>query len=293
MDLRESGTQIRLPATANLLLDSSDRDQQLFPSAASFSITKNQAILNGFFNRIATTELCMEWRYPNINPDLSNNFINFQVGATSYTADIPTGSYTMEQMLDKLVLAMNALASGVTFSIVQVVAGTGGGDTFIAGTGAYDILEGGIANQLFQNSVIYPVASAGAANLSPSLQYADIRPFRYIDFVSQELTYNQELQDATTNEIERNVLLRWYMAWEQEPSYDGYGFPILMGYKDFVYTKQYNPPKQIRWNPRQPVGNLRFALFVALVNEDATIPFPQGVYDANLDWLLTLQVSEN
>jgi len=61
----EKAVTIRYPATANLMIDSSDRNTTRNPSAWDFQITKNQSIQNGFFTRVGTTEVVLEWCEPN------------------------------------------------------------------------------------------------------------------------------------------------------------------------------------------------------------------------------------
>jgi hypothetical protein len=76
------------------------------------------------------------------------------------------------------------------------------------------------------------------------------------------------------------------MAWDVEPQYDAYGFPILMGYKKFVVRRLFNPPKQIRWTNNQPLGNIAFQVY------DDTGSLLTASAEEN-NWLMTLQFSEN
>ena len=92
------------------------------------------------------------------------------------------------------------------------------------------------------------------------------------------------MKDASTAKIVRDVLVRWYFAFDQPPTLDKYGFPILMGYTAFCLRRTYSPPKQIRWESNMPLGNLAFQLYD-----------PSGnlvEMDAASSWGMTLQVSE-
>ena len=113
---------------------------------------------------------------------------------------------------------------------------------------------------------------------------ADLRPFRYIDFVSTQLTYNQNVKDASTATIVRDVLARWYFAYDQPPTLDEYGFPILMGYSAFCLRRTFSPPKQIKWESNMPVGNLTFQLYNSAGELIET--------EADTSWQMTLQISE-
>jgi hypothetical protein len=289
MDIQERGVQIRVPATANLMIDSNDRNPDNFPFASDFTIIKNQSILNGFFTRIASTEICMEWNFPNISDTIGNNLFEVDVAGTTYTANLPSGFYNMDDCLTEIITQLNALpVPGCVFSVTQDRAGDGLAS--ITGTANFSVLDGYLAQQLAQGSYAFPTPAA----LDFACWYADIRPFRYLDFVSENLTYNQDLKDDSTNTAMRSVLLRWYMAYSAEATtYDALGYPVLMGYRRFTITKQFSNPKQIRWDLRQPVGQLSFQVYVN-TGGSTTEPFPTGGdFGASWDWLLTLQVSEN
>lgn len=283
MDVKESGVQIRVPATANLMIDSYDRSQPTAPPY-DFTISKNQSILNGFFNRIGLTEAVLEWSYPNLNQDIDALDFTVNVGGTDYTVTLDPGFYTVAECLDALVVLLNAAGTGVTWSI-----GTPGPQlASLDATGAFSIEATTLAAKLFVGAV-FPLGPA----TSQTVEMPDLRPFRYLDFVSSQLTYNQELKDTSTANINRDVLMRWYMVYDQENTYDAYGYPILMGYRRFCIRRLFNPPKQIKWDPRQPVGQLAFQVFTNDENDGRNGNFPAGVWAENWDWLATLQVSEN
>jgi hypothetical protein len=58
-----------------------------------------------------------------------------------------------------------------------------------------------------------------------------------------------------------------------------------MGYRPFNYRRLYNPPKQIRWDNIQPVGNLTFQVY-----NDQGVLAPMRT---TTNWLMTLQLSED
>lgn len=280
MELKETGTQIRVPATANFMLDSFDEPNQ---NPFNLLVTRNQSLLNGFFNRIATSEVVLEWTISNIYEGLGNAYLQWSVGATDYSGNIVGGAYTMARLVDTIADFMTAETPGSTFTITQLEPGLVSLDI---NAGTFQITGGGLANLL--NLVM--VAPAG----STEIENHDIRPFRYLDFVSQQLTYNQDLQDSATNIYPQNVLCRWYLAYDQPPEFDTYGYPILMGYSPFYLRRLFNPPKQIKWNPSQPIGQLAFVIWGMRQNGEY-IQLSQLDLDglAGTNWLMTLQVSEN
>jgi hypothetical protein len=267
------------------MIDSYDRTA-FYPSPWDFQITKTNSIMNGFFTRIATTEVVLEWCIPNIQTDINDSLILDISGATvvdtALNIHVSAGFYTVEDLLDALVAEMNAEnTAGCDFSVVNK-----GGFVYIDCSGGQ-----------FQVNTATPLSSTLFSSATNPDVYsidhlisecADLRLYRYLDFISAQLTYNQDLKDNSTANFNRDVLCRWYMAWDDQPIYDGYGFPILMGYKKFVLRRLFNPPKQIRWANQQPLGNIAFQVYDntgALLENFSTT----GVSN----WLMTLQFSEN
>lgn len=287
----ERGATIRMPSTANLMVDSADRDQKRYPDPADFQINKTQSIMNGFFTRIGLTEHIVEWNYPNLNTDLGSDTITFNIGGTDYPVTLTTGFYNVAEALDAVVAAANALPlPGVTLSVKGPTSSLP--YTVLAGTAAFGIQNGGLANMLF------PGEDPGSQ--PPSAVWVvlepDLRAFRYLDFVSDKLTYNQDLKDDATNIANRTVLTRWYFSYDQPPSTDAYGYPILMGYTGFVLRRTFNPPKQIRWDSSMPIGQLEFKVYADPIAAEVW-GLPGGLFtgprwSAHWDWLATLQLSE-
>jgi len=265
--------QIRQPATANLMVDSGDRTSG---NADNFTIQKKNSILNGFFHRIATTEVILNWNVPNIQAKYdSDKFIVAVPGGGTAAIVLPEGFYTVAQVLTAIVTALNATPGiGAVFSI------TAGPPVTLNSTAAFIITETPLSNML---GLEPGVSSTVFVVLNP-----DLRIYKYIDFLSSQLTYNQKLKDASTNPTDNNVLCRWYFAWSQTPLVDSYNFPILQGYSQFVERRLFNYPKQIRWESNMPVGQLGFQLVGPngkVLSQDADVVF--------LDWEMTLQVSED
>ena len=292
----ERATPIRMPSTANLMLDSADRGIDV-DSAFEFQITKNYSILNGFFTRIATTEVVLEWCEPNIggltsglNEGFGNNTIVFDLsgsGANTYVGSqiitLGSGHYTAAQALDAIVYELNDLSgtTGMTFAIDSST-----GQVYLRATGGEFFWDdsGNIGDRPL--GFILGLGLGGAPHrLDYKIDCPDLRPYRYIDFVSSQLTYNQDLKDSSTAPIVRDVLCRWYFAFDEQNQLDKYGFPILMGYTSFCLRRLFNPPKQIKWSSNQPVGNLAFQVY----DNYGNLIVAQAI---ETDWLMTLQVSE-
>ena len=283
---QDKGTVIRIPSTANLMIDSVDRPATN-PSPWEFQITRYNNLQVGYFNRIGTTEIVLEWCEPNISGSQANRTITVDisgVAANAYNGSqavlFPISFSTVEDLLNYLETALNAVSgtTGADFNITQV-----GGLTVIDCSGA--VFQ-------FQDSPLAERADLPILNGLEDKQFVgncpDLRLYRYLDFTSEQLTYAQDVKDAATNQANRNVLARWYMVYDNPVGEDGYGFPILMGYKQFQLRRIFSPPKQIKWDNNLPVGNLAFQVY----NDQGDL-MSAVAPDNKSNWLMTLQLSEN
>lgn len=282
MNASQVGTQIRYPSVANLMIDSADRTVAQFPSPWDYRIVKKQSLFNGFFTRIGATEVVLEWNNPNITAD--NNTLVFTIAASGAQPTTVTvtyggglnGYFTVADILNASVATLNAATAASRFAVVSVSGITGIEDTLVSG-GDISVADSKLKTQMGF------AASSGTPFLTPI--DPDLRPYRYIDFVSDQLTYNQNVKDATTAQRDQSVLVRWYFSYDNPTPADEYGFPVLMGYEPFFLRRLYNPPKQIAWEGNMPIGQLSFQVYG---NEGNLVP---NTGESN--WLMTLQISEN
>lgn len=274
MNASQIGTQIRYPSVANLMIDSADRRVE-YPSPWDFQIVKNQSLFNGFFTRIGATEVVLEWNNPNVND--GNNVLTFDVSGTSgIVLTLLPGFYTVAGIMNASVARLNQATTAARFS----VANNNGLNGIVDGTSGNDITvrDSPLKTQMGWDD------SSGTPFLTPL--GPDLRPYRYLDFVSNQLTYNQNLKDSTSNLRDQSVLVRWYFAYDSPTATDDYGFPVLMGYEAFVLRRLFNPPKQIAWENNMPIGQVSFQVF----GNDGKLVVNDG---ENSQWLMTLQISEN
>jgi hypothetical protein len=290
----EKGMTIRQPSVANLMIDS--RKTTLGASnPANILITRPNSIMNGFFTRIATTEVVLEWATPNVSTDSSNNFVQILftgAGAPSPALQqfyVPPAFYNVEQALKAIVATANAIPAISGSGTFSVTGSNGIAAIAFSNAAVGFTFAGPLATRL--NIAGITIAGGGTLILtqaggvgSPSPSAPDLRLYRYLDFVSAQLTYNQDLKDGT-DFINRDVLCRWYMAYDEAPLLDGFGFPILMGYNNFCLRRLFNPPKQIRWDNIQPIGQLSFQIY-------PDFGFSIAPLSNSTNWLMTLQVSE-
>jgi hypothetical protein len=282
----QKGATIRYPSTAYLTLDSRDRTSG--ETVFDISIQKKTNVMTGFFTRLALTEVQLNWNIPNINSQLSNNTFTVVIGTTPTTVTLPNGFYTVQQALDAIVFLLNASLGASTFSI-QTTSLPFGSVNIAKATGTFSITSTTLSGQL--GFLLGATASATQQAVVP-----DLRPFDYIDFVSSQLTYCQDVKDGTSAPLDLDAMYRLYFNFDGSyTSYDGYGFPILFGYKPDRLLRQIVIPKQIKWDNIQPIGNLTIQLYGRRDLGPFTSPSYdriQGLAEYGTNYALTFQVSE-
>jgi hypothetical protein len=269
----------RPPSTANLFIDSINRVDGA--SSTQFSITKSTNILTGYFTRLAVVEIVLDWCIPNVSPYNQSNTLTFTIGGTPYTITLPTGHYTTAQVLDTMVVLMNE-EYGNDFEIVE---NTNTGRITIEGTDEFAFDDTGLITLL-------GLVNPSILSTSFLVQCPKIVPNPFVDFVCPQLTYPQDVKDGSTALLDNNVIYRWYLAWEGQPSVDKYNFPIFQGYTPF-YTRRYLPfPKQVKWDSNLPIGQLSFQV---LDDKGIVIPTFESEIPSvgELEFQMTLLVSEN
>ena len=297
----EKAMPIRQPSTANLMIASQDRTPWSYTALTNpfnFQITRTNAVLNGFFTRLGTTELVLNWFQPNIY-DVSNNpfgtlettdsiSVDISGGphAGVHTATLPVGFYTAANVIDCMVTLLNQATAPGVFTYTQVCGGVQ-----IDCSGADFQIQGGSELPWMLGLIPYGAQNSPYAP-NHTVIAPDLRPLEYIDFVSSQLTYNQDLKDSSTNQIVKDVLARWYFAYDQPPALDSLGFPILMGYTSFVLRRTFSPPKQIRWDNTMPVGNIAFEAYGQFTYTFNRRYQPLLLTDNITNWLMTIQASE-
>lgn len=273
-----SVTPIRFPSSANLAINSEDRNLgNQNENAYNFSITKQQNILSGYFTRFAINEVVFNYGIQNIASLYDNNDIVFQIGMTEYPIIIPDGNYTVSRLMNFIKDALNAAGTGVIWSWT----GTSGYFALSVATGDYEVLPGGLAYELG----IVDLLSGGTESIGGQIFITNpvILPFKYIDISCPTLTYQQGLKDASTSTYSKDIIYRWNLAWDDNNPLDVDGYPIYQGYTPFLSRRNLTYPKQIKWDSQQPIGQLIFNLYDN-VN--------RSTYAGKFEWSMNILVSE-
>jgi hypothetical protein len=299
-EAEDRAVTVRPSSTANFYVDSLDKQPN--DSSGNFQIVKNNALFNGFFHRIAVGEVVMDWGIPNVASWWGNNFLIVAVDdgttplGTVYTVVLDDGFYSAIDALDTIVTKLNNLTAPGFFSIgasgtqvgilcqdpfvvtwsqtqadlIAAIAASSNPGPFPAINTALYSPDYALARALFSTSQLYtgvvaPPIVAPQFNTTWRSMSPLILGTRYVDIVSTQLTYNQDLKDNTTAKYQRDVLYRWYLAWDGNSGVDIlsgtptlYPYYVLQGYKPFNQRRVLPYPKQIRWESKQPIGNVSF-----------------------------------
>jgi hypothetical protein len=250
---------IRQPAYAELLVDSEDRAPGQTP--ANFTIYRNQALLYGYFYRLAITQLQLHWDMPTIVSDVNNKFeIVLSPGPGSTLVVIPEGYYTPTTLAAAIQTAIQA-AGGAFATFTCAFNDLNGGFIINSGSAAQFTITApnptSPSYSLFRNTarsigLTSPNYTTPAAiqNLgSPGLLYT-----RYIDIISRNLTKYQRVKDSDTSatNVKSFIVARIYLSPSnsliETTSTSG------IGSKPFTLTIDYNTPKFIKYSPDEALN---------------------------------------
>lgn len=336
--MEEHAVTVRPTSTAVFAVDSDDRyatyadrrTKQSYPF--TFNIVRNQALLNGFFTRVALTEFRMFWTLPNISAAWGNNTLQiFITGAPSnpYTITLLDGFYDLQSLVAVIEDSVQqiGLPGPALLPNFVGIANDDGTTTWSNGGGGaptfYWVKPTSNVRTLYDMlNLITPAPPFVPAQNSARGGVCNLRPTDFIDIVCPQITYNQDLKDGSSQPIVRDILTRIYlddstksMARYTTNVFDNAGVltgtqlgltdPTVFtnGSTPFTIYRQFASPKQILWNKNQPIGNLVFELYddqgrsiQDLWNAAYPISDPTGdgvFYSNSFVWNMTLLISEN
>lgn len=331
------GTPIRPPATAVLTVDTADRlkfdasGYAIQPSAVNnLYINTQQTVVQGYFTRLALTELNMNWNIPNVNA--RNNTITLEL------YDGVGGSTIITCSVDEMFYDCDDLASAVQDSIQTAVA------TLPAPYPArYGNIECeysvGTASFLIKNVGVLPVAeflivprNRGAsddlcnmmgfgaipAGTAPQPRwyggFASMQYTPYFDIVSRQLTKKQNVNDnSTSTNTGRNLLARIYVSEEGITTVPILApvlvspytalVPTMLGCRPFTIHREFTTPKQIYWDTKEFInvidltlidykGNILYEVPTQVLPSIPPIPASESLGTGNANWQLTFQITE-
>jgi len=186
----------------------------------SFVIQKNQALMNGYFRRIALTEFRMNWTLPNIATAWGNNAVNISyiTSGTTYTfvVQLSDGFYGAEELSTALQILIQSGNGGVSgIAGFQVRINSSSEDDimqFIAPSGTtfwFSPIANQQQRQLFDMLALPSMVSPGVSSFISGVP--DLRATEYVDIVCSQLTNNMHQKDSTSAPIVRDMLARIYL----------------------------------------------------------------------------------
>ena len=312
---------VRPASTALLTIDSADR----FATAAQsrdppvrlaspydFSITKNESIMNGFFTRLAVTEVVLPWPFPNINARSNVIQLEYQTGGVgpinTVNITLEPGFYPPHILAAQFEAAVQVYVPGFQMAYSPQTTPTTpsyaplcfqynpGADNvaflpMVANSAAYPYSDQ--TTQLY-DVLGFTIDQTGTLSVGTKLGQPTLcQSVRYVDITSPQLVYNQSLKDSSSQRTLRDSLCRVYLADANNagantvPCENEAFTPP--GCAPTVIYRNFSTAKQIQWAPNQPVaGFLQFQLYD---DNGETLAGVGGL--TGLDWSMTLLVSEN
>jgi hypothetical protein len=239
---------VRPSATAILAIDSDDRypdylvrrTKPTYPF--SINIQKKENILTGYFKRLALTEFRLNWTLPNISSVWGNNLMfmywttDFGVTVTVTTISIPDEFYGAEELAAEI---QKQIRSAIPQFIVRIKRDSDDVMTFIGpapvrffftSTGSSERELVDVLNiPTVENPPITTPMPDTLFNFQLNTGVPNLRCMDYIDIVCSQLSYNQELKDASSAAITRDMLARIYLD-------DSVGSSSLVTTNYFTFT---------------------------------------------------------
>ena len=218
---------IRPSSTSIFAIDSDDRYKDFAQRRASptypfrFSIAKNESLLNGFFKRLALTEFRMQWTLPNFSKAWKNTdmLIDYKVNGTgaeqTELIEIPDGFYNAEDLASALEAAIQQYIPTFVVRVLRTMDGYGPDEVFYfstLSTTTYHFRPNGRSPHRSLIDMLNIHEPLGTTfKVSEESGIPSLRPTDYVDLVCQQLTNNQNLKDATSAPITRDMLCRIYL----------------------------------------------------------------------------------
>lgn len=267
----------RAPASAHLLIDSLDRYKNGYPTAldpptssSAWTLQLKSYVLNGYFTRLAVTQVQFQWNLPTIITDYNDEFIVSQGGVLS-VATIPPGWYDYVSLAAMITTRLAAATPAPPVAVVTCayneqfdafsLATAGGGLTTIAD------VPSNILSKRFGITTGLQYGSLGTGTALVIGSVPTMLATRFIDIRSSYLTKNQKVKDFTTlpENIVSDIIARVYAMPPNTTSAGknvdyGTGTTENIFGRPWIMNISYPVPKYIRWNSAEPISNFSIEL---------------------------------
>jgi len=301
-----SAVSVRPSSTALFTVNSADRfggiDEKRgtnlnLSSPYDFTIRKQESLLNGFFTRMGITEISFPFSLPNVAGSTAKVAVVYDTGTGPVTAIYTNfGFFTPSEIAASLQIFIRALDASLAAATVTYGAAGSPNFTFQSLSATTLVLQP-IAQspsafnyppnqvQLFDMLGMNGTIPAGTTLTGASTFF---QKYQYLDIVSTLMTGNQNLKDSTTSPIDRNILCRLYVDYENSynvPTSDPLFAPA--GTTPFTIYRKYPVPKFVQWDVKQPIGQLNFQVFT----QDGVLVENSALF-GSMDWKMSVLVSE-
>lgn len=273
-DGEHPGQPIRPPASAEFVMDSLDRYTDPFQRltgtipANDFLLSRQQALLYGYFTRLAITQILLEYRVPTITPRNNTLVLTTSPAQNIYTVTLDTGYYNETTLAAEIQTKVLALP-GNPFAGFTATAGNAFGGITLACAGVQFLVDAqydNIVDHIYNASRTAITVGATNENLTIAgntqvLQAPQLSYTRYIDLVSDRLTKFQRVKDGTTKSPKNQTAIVARMYLTAPNSSDPITATTGVGSLPFNLCIDYNTPKHIKWSPNEALNELDFRLY--------------------------------
>jgi len=300
-----SAVSIRPSATALFTLNSADRFGGIeekrsanlsLSSPYDFTIRKQESLLNGFFTRMGVSEVAFPFTLPNVAGSTAKLGVVYNTGAGNVTAIFTGfGFYTPPEIAAALQIFIRGLDASLAAALVTYGGAGSPNFTFqsasattldfqpIAQSSAFNYPANQV--QMYDMLGLNALVPAGTSVTGASTFF---QKYQYLDIVSTLMTGNQNLKDSTSSPIDRNILCRLYVDYENSynvPANDPLFAPA--GTTPFTIYRKYPVPKYVQWDVKQPIGQLNFQVYT----QDGVLVENSPLFGST-DWKMSVLVSE-
>lgn len=249
--------------------------RNLRPYCNNFTISSPGALIYGYINRIAVSQIQLQYNIPTICFNRNDRLAFFSLTTGLDELQIPFGFYTPDELAIALTALIAATPALVPLDLV-VSYDLARGFTFTSQTNiefAFPSPEFLLASNVPQNTIntilkTYRVFGMNVENseilglntdTQVSYEYPNFLYTPYIDIYSDILTNYQTVKDTNTSvEKPKGLVARIYLSGVGSPQYTTE--TSALGSTPFVMTADLNTPKIIQWSPDVAVPSIDFQL---------------------------------
>ena len=249
--------------------------RNLAPYCNNFTISSPGALIYGYINRIAVSQIQVQYNIPTICFNRNDRLAIFSLTTGVDLVQIPFGFYTPDELATALTALFAATPALVPLGL-DVQYNVRRGFTFTSQANidfAFPTPELLLGSNISQNTIntilkTYKVFGMNVENseiaglntdVQISFEYPNFMYTPYIDIYSDVLTNYQTVKDTNTSvEKPKGLVARIYLSGVGNPQYTTE--TTALGSTPFIMTADLNTPKIIQWSPDVAVPSIDFQL---------------------------------